>query len=230
MRSAYARVRPRQPSCCPSRAERAVPPSFEITVSPDAGGLTVAVAGELDLATADEFEATLLERLAAGPVRLDLWGLSFMDSTGIRVLDALLRDLPMIGSTLLIDPSLQPAVRQIITLTGMIGALPFDAPPAATVGERAARATTSTSTATPTARPMMFAHGFGCDQNMWRYVWPAFEDDFRIVLFDHVGAGGSDAAAYRPRPLRLAARLRRRRRSRSAASSTCATSSSSAIP
>jgi sigma-B regulation protein RsbQ len=43
---------------------------------------------------------------------------------------------------------------------------------------------------------MLFAHGFGCDQNMWRYVWPAFEDDFRIVLFDHVGAGGSDAGAF----------------------------------
>jgi len=48
----------------------------------------------------------------------------------------------------------------------------------------------------PKARPMMFAHGFGCDQNMWRFVWPAFEDDHRIVLLDHVGAGGSDAAAF----------------------------------
>jgi len=48
----------------------------------------------------------------------------------------------------------------------------------------------------PEGRPMLFAHGFGCDQNMWRYVWPAFADDFRIVLFDHVGAGGSDAAAF----------------------------------
>lgn len=45
-------------------------------------------------------------------------------------------------------------------------------------------------------RPMMFAHGFGCDQNMWRYVAPAFEDEYRIVLFDHVGAGGSDHSAY----------------------------------
>ncbi len=45
-------------------------------------------------------------------------------------------------------------------------------------------------------RPMLFAHGFGCDQNMWRYVAPAFEDDFRVVLFDHVGAGRSDLAAY----------------------------------
>jgi sigma-B regulation protein RsbQ len=45
-------------------------------------------------------------------------------------------------------------------------------------------------------RPMLFAHGFGCDQNMWRYVWPAFADDHRIVLFDQVGAGGSDWSAF----------------------------------
>jgi sigma-B regulation protein RsbQ len=43
---------------------------------------------------------------------------------------------------------------------------------------------------------MVFAHGFGCDQNMWRFVSPAFEDRFRVVLFDHVGAGGSDLKAY----------------------------------
>lgn len=45
---------------------------------------------------------------------------------------------------------------------------------------------------------MVFAHGFGCDQNMWRYITPAFEDDYRIVLFDYVGAGGSDVDAYDP--------------------------------
>ena len=43
---------------------------------------------------------------------------------------------------------------------------------------------------------MIFAHGFGCDQNMWRFVAPAFEDEHRVVLFDHVGAGRSDPAAY----------------------------------
>jgi sigma-B regulation protein RsbQ len=43
---------------------------------------------------------------------------------------------------------------------------------------------------------MMFAHGFGCDQNMWRHVSPAFEDRFQTILFDHVGAGGSDLTAY----------------------------------
>jgi sigma-B regulation protein RsbQ len=46
------------------------------------------------------------------------------------------------------------------------------------------------------AQPMLFAHGFGCDQNMWRHVVPAFENEYRIVLFDHVGAGGSDLSAY----------------------------------
>ena len=45
---------------------------------------------------------------------------------------------------------------------------------------------------------MIFAHGFGCDQNMWRFVAPAFEDRFRTILFDHVGAGGSDLSAYEP--------------------------------
>lgn len=48
------------------------------------------------------------------------------------------------------------------------------------------------------AQPMMFAHGFGCDQNMWRFVYPEFEDRYRVVLFDHVGAGRSDVAAYDP--------------------------------
>jgi len=45
-------------------------------------------------------------------------------------------------------------------------------------------------------QPMLFAHGFGCDQHMWRYVTPAFEDDYQIVLFDYVGAGKSDISAY----------------------------------
>ena len=47
-------------------------------------------------------------------------------------------------------------------------------------------------------RPMLFAHGFGCDQHMWRFVAPAFEDSHRVVLFDYVGAGESDPAAYDP--------------------------------
>ena len=43
---------------------------------------------------------------------------------------------------------------------------------------------------------MIFAHGYGCDQNMWRFVAPAFARDHRVVLFDHAGAGKSDPAAF----------------------------------
>ena len=50
----------------------------------------------------------------------------------------------------------------------------------------------------PDGRPMVFAHGFGCDQAMWRFVAPAFEATHRVVRFDHVGAGGSDPRAYDP--------------------------------
>jgi sigma-B regulation protein RsbQ len=43
---------------------------------------------------------------------------------------------------------------------------------------------------------MLFAHGFGCDQNMWRFITPAFEEDYRIVIFDYVGSGKSNLQAY----------------------------------
>ena len=48
----------------------------------------------------------------------------------------------------------------------------------------------------PDGPPMVFAHGFGCDQNMWRNVAPKFEDGFQVVRFDHIGAGGSDSSEY----------------------------------
>ena len=48
----------------------------------------------------------------------------------------------------------------------------------------------------PAGRPIVFSHGFGCSQEVWRDVAPAFLDDYKVVLFDHVGSGGSDLAAY----------------------------------
>lgn len=44
--------------------------------------------------------------------------------------------------------------------------------------------------------PMLFAHGFGCDQNMWRFITPAFESDYKVITFDYIGAGKSDLSAY----------------------------------
>jgi sigma-B regulation protein RsbQ len=50
----------------------------------------------------------------------------------------------------------------------------------------------------PDGPPMVLAHGFGCDQEMWRYVWPAFAQEYRIELYDHVGHGGSDRTSFDP--------------------------------
>jgi sigma-B regulation protein RsbQ len=50
----------------------------------------------------------------------------------------------------------------------------------------------------PGGPAIVFAHGFGCDQNMWRFVWPAFAGDHRVILFDHVGHGGSDLGSFDP--------------------------------
>jgi sigma-B regulation protein RsbQ len=45
-------------------------------------------------------------------------------------------------------------------------------------------------------KTILFAHGYGCDQVMWRFIVPAFQNEYRVVLFDHVGAGKSDLSHY----------------------------------
>jgi len=77
-----------------------------------------------------------------------------------------------------------------VTMSVTSTMIPFT--PAATIAQLNARISGTGE------RMMMFAHGFGCDQNMWRFVAPAFEIDFRTILFDYVGAGGSDLASYDP--------------------------------
>ena len=46
------------------------------------------------------------------------------------------------------------------------------------------------------SQPIVFAHGYGCDQFMWRFVYPAFLEDYKVILFDHVGSGNSDESFY----------------------------------
>jgi len=48
------------------------------------------------------------------------------------------------------------------------------------------------------SQTIVFAHGFGCDQDMWRYIVPSFEGNYRIVLFDYVGSGRSTINDYDP--------------------------------
>jgi sigma-B regulation protein RsbQ len=51
-------------------------------------------------------------------------------------------------------------------------------------------------TGPPAGRVVLLAHGFGCDQHMWRLVEPLLSKDFRLVMFDFIGAGGSDPSAW----------------------------------
>lgn len=81
--------------------------------------------GELDLATADAYATAVREQLAAGPVLLDLGELSFMDSSGVRTLGALMRDAAREGWTLAVRPEMQANVRQVLEITGMTGILPL---------------------------------------------------------------------------------------------------------
>ncbi|MEU3505057.1 alpha/beta hydrolase [Streptomyces hundungensis] len=59
-----------------------------------------------------------------------------------------------------------------------------------------ARRNNVTVTGNPQGRVVVLAHGFGCDQNMWRLVVPALAKDYRVVLFDYVGSGRADATAF----------------------------------
>lgn len=45
-------------------------------------------------------------------------------------------------------------------------------------------------------QPIIFAHGYGCDQHMWRFITPAFEEHYQVILFDHLGSGKSDHYQY----------------------------------
>ena len=45
-------------------------------------------------------------------------------------------------------------------------------------------------------KTLLLAHGFGCDQNMWRFMLPALEKQFKVILFDYVGSGKSDLNSF----------------------------------
>ncbi|MET0673957.1 MAG: alpha/beta hydrolase [Microbacterium pygmaeum] len=65
-----------------------------------------------------------------------------------------------------------------------------------TTTERVLRRNNVTVSGNPAGRVLVFAHGYGCSQAAWNLVAPQFEQDYRVVLFDHVGAGDSDLSAY----------------------------------
>ncbi len=86
------------------------------------------VVGEMDVATAPRFAASVREHLADGPVLVDLRSLSFMDSSGVRELDTLARDADTEAQSFAISSDLHPNVRRVLQLTGMLDALPLQDP------------------------------------------------------------------------------------------------------
>jgi anti-sigma B factor antagonist len=101
-------------------------PDFSIDVSASGDRVAVVVAGEVDLATSPQVAAAVEEQLARGPVLVDLRAVTFLDSSGIRVLDGLLRAADATGNDLRFDEALDPAVVQILELTGLMQVLPFE--------------------------------------------------------------------------------------------------------
>src|SRR3954451_3043503 len=99
------------------------PPRFDVTVSEaqDAGAVVVRVTGELDIVSEPEFEAAL-KRIDGRAATVDLSGVAFMDSTGLRALIGAARSYP----GLKLSGPLQPPVRRLLELTQTLTILPFE--------------------------------------------------------------------------------------------------------
>ena len=99
-------------------------PGFTLDVHPaDGGGSRVVCGGELDLAVAAEFRRRIAALLTDGPVVLDLGRLEFMDSSGVRALDALTGIAEAEGHAFRVGSDMQSPVRQVLEMTGMLGVL-----------------------------------------------------------------------------------------------------------
>jgi anti-anti-sigma factor len=96
----------------------------------DDGWTVIRASGEVDMATADRLGAVVREHAGETPVLVDLSGLTFMDSTGVRTIHGLLAGARQDGWTLRFSPALRDNVRQVLWMTGMLDAMPFEeAPP-----------------------------------------------------------------------------------------------------
>ena len=102
------------------------PPVFSLDAVADGGRTIMRVAGELDIDTVRRFAPAAREALEAGGLRLDLRELDFMDSSGVRSINTVLREADERGRELHVVGPLRPAVRQVLELTGMLGLLPIE--------------------------------------------------------------------------------------------------------
>jgi anti-anti-sigma factor len=103
----------------------ASPPYSLSSVHAD-GRTVLAVSGEIDIATVDEVAAAVRDELVEGPLLLDLHGLSFIDSSGLRMLIDLLRESEQAGWSLTIANELHANVKRLLNMAGILDMLPFD--------------------------------------------------------------------------------------------------------
>lgn len=106
------------------------PPSLETRAARDGARTLLTIQGEIDLATVEQFQAAVREHLATGPVLLEMRKTTFMDSTGVRALDELLRQADGDGSTLKIRADMHRNVRHVLELTGVLDVCELQEPPA----------------------------------------------------------------------------------------------------
>jgi anti-sigma B factor antagonist len=101
-------------------------PDFGWETSDYGGKVVLAVRGEVDISTSPKLGEGIRRQLRSNPVLLDLSGLSFMDSSGVRVIDAAVRDAHEEGQTLTIGSALPNNVRLVFDLTGLTEVLTFE--------------------------------------------------------------------------------------------------------
>lgn len=106
------------------------PPSLDLRTARDGDRTVLKVVGEIDLSTIGEFSAAVHEVLSDGAVLLDLSETAFMDSTGVRTLDALLHDAERASQTLTVGSDMHRNVRHVLELTGVIDVITLIDPPA----------------------------------------------------------------------------------------------------
>lgn len=106
----------------------AIPPPFHAAVERDNGRLRVRLAGELDLATVPEAEKAIAEaRSEAAPLEVDLSGITFIDSSGLRLIVQIDAACRADGRDLVLRPGPR-GVQRVFDLAGVVGILPFRDP------------------------------------------------------------------------------------------------------
>jgi anti-sigma B factor antagonist len=111
----------------PDRSSPPIPdtPGLRWEVAPAGDRKLVAARGEVDLASSPRFDEVIRAELAQGPILLDLRGITFMDSTGVRAIDGILRDADREQWSLTIGSELPRAVKQLFDITGLTATIPF---------------------------------------------------------------------------------------------------------